>query len=45
MDSGDLTEPITNPVTKEEIGLDKTVKVTYDCDSKTFTYTFDLNCT
>lgn len=45
VDSGDLTEPITNPVTKEEIGLDKTVKVTYDCDSKTFTYTFDLNCT
>lgn len=41
VDEGDLSSPITNPKTKEEIDLNKTeikVKVTYNCDNKTFTY-------
>lgn len=41
VDEGDLSSPIINPKTKEEIDLNKTeikVKVTYNCDNKTFTY-------
>lgn len=45
VDSGNLTEPIKNPVTKEVLSLtDNKVEVTYNCTSKTFTYTFDLDC-
>ena len=45
VDSGDLISPITNPMTKDEIDLNKTITVTYDCTNKTFTYNFTLNCT
>ena len=49
VDSGDLSSPITNPVTGEKLKLEGTdankVEVTYNCDTKTFTYNFTLNCT
>lgn len=45
VDSGDLSSPITNPMTKDKIDLNKTITVTYDCTNKTFTYNFTLNCT
>ncbi|MGN1342391.1 MAG: type II secretion system protein [Bacilli bacterium] len=54
VDSGDLSAPIINPVADDnpettkkenEVSLENKVEVTYDCDSKTFTYTFNLNCT
>lgn len=43
VNSGDLTEPIKNPITGEDL-KGNSVEVTYDCTSKTFTYTFSLNC-
>ena len=33
---------IKNPVTKENINLDKTVTITYNCENKTFSPTFTL---
>ena len=45
VDSGDLSSPITNPMTKDKIDLNKTITVTYDCTNKTFTYNFTLDCT
>ena len=45
VNSGDLSSPITNPMTKDKIDLNKTITVTYDCTNKTFTYNFTLNCT
>ena len=33
---------IKNPVTKENINLDKTVTITYNCENKTFSSTFTL---
>ena len=45
VDSGDLSSPITNPMTKDKIDLNKTITVTYDCTNKAFTYNFTLNCT
>ena len=30
------------PVTKENINLDKTVTITYNCENKTFSSTFTL---
>lgn len=49
VDAGDLTAPVKNPVTKEDLlnpsnGKNYKVEVIYNCTSKTFTYTFDLNC-
>ncbi|MGN1312181.1 MAG: prepilin-type N-terminal cleavage/methylation domain-containing protein [Bacilli bacterium] len=39
VDEGDLSSPITNPITKADIDLNKTtVTVTYNCNNKTFTY-------
>lgn len=49
VNSGDLSSPITNPVTGEKLKLEGTdankVEVSYNCDTKTFTYNFTLNCT
>lgn len=45
VNSGDLSSPITNPMTKDKIDLNKTITVTYDCTNKAFTYNFTLNCT
>ena len=47
LDSGDLklsTDKLTNPKDDSEIPLDTSVKVTYDCKTKEFTYEFSLNC-
>lgn len=47
LDSGDLklsTDKLTNPKNDSEIPLDTSVKVTYDCKNKEFTYKFSLNC-
>ena len=47
LDSGDLklsTDKLTNPKNDSEIPLDTSVKVTYDCKNKEFTYEFSLNC-
>ena len=48
LDSGDLklsTDKLTNPKDDSEIKPDNTsVKVTYDCKNKEFTYEFSLNC-
>ena len=47
LDSGDLklsTDKLTNPKNDSEIPLDTSVKVTYDCNTKEFTYEFSLNC-
>ena len=48
LDSGDLklsTDNLTNPKDDSEIKPDNTsVKVTYDCNTKEFTYEFSLNC-
>ena len=48
LDSGDLklsTDKLTNPKDDSEIKPDNTsVKVTYDCNTKEFTYEFSLNC-
>lgn len=44
VNSGYLTEPITNPKTNAAVSLTKKVTVTYDCGTKTFDYTFSLNC-
>ena len=54
MNSVDLSEPIINPVADDdpetpkkenEVSLENKVEVTYNCDTKTFTYNFTLNCT
>lgn len=46
LDSGDLklsTDKLTNP--KDDSKIEgKSVEVTYDCDTKEFTYKFSLNC-
>ena len=48
IESGDLklsTDKLTNPKDDSEIKPDNTsVKVTYDCNTKEFTYEFSLNC-
>ena len=47
LDSGELklsTDKLTNPKNDSEIPLDTSVKVTYDCKTKEFTYEFSLNC-
>ena len=48
LDSGALklsTDKLTNPKDDSEIKPDNTsVKVTYDCNTKEFTYEFSLNC-
>ncbi len=45
VDTGYLTKNITNPINKEEISLDNTVSVTYNCDNKIFTYKVNgINC-
>ena len=48
LDSGDLklsTDKLTNPKDDSEIKPDNTsVKATYDCNTKEFTYEFSLNC-
>ena len=47
LDSGELklsTDKLTNPKDDSEILLDTSVKVTYDCNTKEFTYEFSLNC-
>jgi len=46
VDSGDLEGNLTNPITKENINLtNNTVSVTYDCDTKTFSYKVNgINC-
>ena len=45
VDAGYLTKNITNPINKEEISLDNTVSVTYNCDNKIFTYKVNgINC-
>ena len=38
VEEGDLSSPIINPITKEEIDLNTTIAVTYNCTDKTFTY-------
>lgn len=38
IDSGDLTGNIINPITEEQVSLDNTVSVTYNCSNNTFTY-------
>lgn len=45
VDTGYLTKNITNPINKEEISLDNTISVTYNCDNKIFTYKVNgINC-
>ena len=48
LDLGDLklsTDKLTNPKDDSEIKPDNTsVRVTYDCKTKEFTYEFSLNC-
>ena len=45
VDTGYLTKNITNPINKEEISLDNTVSVTYNCENKIFTYKVNgINC-
>lgn len=45
VDTGYLAGDITNPINKEEISLDNTVSVTYDCKVKGFKYTVNnINC-
>ena len=45
VDSGDLKEPVINPITKEEIDLNNSsVSVTYNCTSRTFSYNYNLSC-
>lgn len=42
VESGDLTEPIVNPLNNEKINIDTNkVNVDFNCDNKTFTYKFD----
>lgn len=40
IDSGDLKKTVTN----DELDLDSKVKVSYNCEKKLFTYTYDLTC-
>lgn len=48
VNSGDLktdkNSKIINPIDDAEIDLTSTVEVTYDCDSRTFSYEYDLTC-
>lgn len=45
VNSGDLKEPVINPITKEEIDLNNSsVLVTYNCTSRTFSYNYNLSC-
>lgn len=42
---GYLSNDVTNPITKEEINLNNTVSVTYNCNNKNFTYKVNgINC-
>lgn len=41
IDSGDLTEPVKNPINDKVINLDlTTVEVTFNCNNKSFSYKF-----
>ena len=47
IDSGDLklsNNELVNPKDNSTISLNETVKVTYNCTTKEFTYDFTLNC-
>ena len=47
IDSGDLklqNNELVNPKNNEAIQPNEIVEVTYDCNKKTFTYDFTLNC-
>lgn len=45
VDNGNLTSPITNPITKEDIKLENTVTVTFNCNTKEFSYVVNnINC-
>lgn len=47
IDSGDLklsNNELVNPKDNSTISLNETVKVTYNCATKEFTYDFTLNC-
>lgn len=47
VDSGDLklsNNELVNPKDNSTISLNETVKVTYNCTTKEFTYDFTLNC-
>lgn len=47
INSGDLKSSdnkITNPITDEDISSDEKVEVTYNCNTKEFSYNFSLNC-
>ena len=44
VDAGDLTSPVINPITDEEISLEEEVEVMYNCTNRQFDYNFNLDC-
>lgn len=45
IDNDNISSPIINPVTKEQVDYNNTISVIYNCDNKVFTYKVNgINC-